>query len=531
MPTGAAVASSLAALAAGAALPLALAPFHIWPLLLASTAALYLVLRRTDTVREAFWHGWLFGVGKYGAGASWIYVAIHVYGAAPPPLAAALVAVFVVGMALFGGLLGALYRLARANGRVQDAVAFALAWVLVEWLLTWFLSGFPWLFAGYAFLDTPLAGWAPVGGVLLVSFAGVGSAVLLAAGWRGLRLFGREGLRPAVVSAAIVPVAIAAAVWVGGWLLQSVSWTQRGESRTVALVQGNLPQETRWTPQGVVDATKRYADLAAPVWNRDIVVWPEVAIPDAWRRVAPVVAAMRPDAAGDLIHGVAIVERGAGELAAAYNAAVSTGGGEYRKRRLVPFGEFVPLQNLLRGAIAFFDLPMSNFSPGAEEQPLLHAAGLDVAVAICYEIAYPNAVAADARNAQLLVTLSNDAWFGASIGPWQHLQIARMRALENGRFVLRATNNGISAVIDERGAVTAATRQFEARVLSAEVHATAGATPFGRGGHLLVATAIVALSGSLLLLQGIRGLRRGRRNRSIQCRAQAFSSLKERIDP
>ena len=527
MPKAAAVASSLAALAAGAALPLALAPFHIWPLLLASAAALHLVLRRTGTAREAFWHGWLFGVGKYGAGASWIYVAIHVYGAAPPPLAAALVAVFVAGMALFGGLLGVLYRLARSNGRVRDAVAFALAWVFVEWLLTWFLSGFPWLFAGYAFLDTPLAGWAPVGGVLLVSFVGVGSAVLLVAAWRDARLFGRRRQPPAVVSAAIATVVVAL-VWAGGWLLQAVPWTQRGESREVALVQGNLPQETRWTAQGVVDATKRYAELAAPVWNRDIVVWPEVAIPDAWRRVAPVVAAMRRDATGDLIHGVAIVERGPGEQSAAYNAAVSTGGGEYRKRRLVPFGEFVPLQNLLRGAIAFFDLPMSNFSPGAEEQPLLRAAGLDVAVAICYEIAYPNAVAADARDAQLLVTLSNDAWFGASIGPWQHLQIARMRALENGRFVLRATNNGISAVIDERGAVIAASPQFEARVLSAEVHATSGATPFGRGGHLVVATAIAALSGSLLSLQGIRRLRRGRRNRSD---TMPRPISKERIDP
>ena len=168
----------------------------------------------------------------------------------------------------------------------------------------------------------------------------------------------------------------------------------------------------------------------------------------------------------------------------------------------MPFGEYVPLQELLRGTIAFFDLPMSNFASGASEQSMLRAAGLDVATAICYEIAYPAAVAESARDAQLLVTLSNDAWFGASIGPWQHLQIARMRALENGRFVLRATNNGVSAVIDEHGAVVASLPQFEARTLLAEVHATAGATPYGR--HSGIAVAVIAgfvLGGLLLRLR------------------------------
>ena len=504
------VALSLAALAAGALLPLALAPFGLWPAMLASAAALHFVLRRTATLRGAFWRGWLFGVGKYGAGASWIYVAIHVYGAAPPPLAAALVAVFVAGMALFSGLVGVLYRPQPASGALEDAADFALAWVLVEWLLTWVLSGFPWLFAGYAFLDTPLAGYAPVGGVLLVSLAGVASAALLLATFRAWSPHGTSVARRRMTVA--LPFAVAVAIWVGGWLLQSVSWTTRGESRSVALVQGNLPQETRWTAQGVVAAADRYEALSATAWNRDIVVWPEVAIPDLQRRVAPLVEAMRQGAAGDLIHGAMIAERADGEIAL-YNAAVSSGGGEYRKRRLVPFGEYVPLQELLRGTIAFFDLPMSNFASGASEQPLLRAAGLDVATAICYEIAYPAAVAESARDAELIVTLSNDAWFGASIGPWQHLQIARMRALENGKFVLRATNNGVSAVIDEHGAVVASLPQFEARTLLAEVHATSGATPYGRHSGGVVAVIVGFVLGGLLLRLGRAARRAGLRTR------------------
>ncbi|MYJ73612.1 MAG: hypothetical protein F4089_00345, partial [Gammaproteobacteria bacterium] len=174
---------SLAALVAGALLPLALAPFGIWPLLLISTGVLFWLLRRTEPGKGAFWRGWLYGVGKYGVGASWVYVSIHVYGPTAPWLAVLLVVLFVAGMAVFNGVLGwAFHRLVRAqDNEVRAAVMFTVLWTALEWLLTWFLTGFPWLFAGYAFIDTPLAGLAPVGGVLLVSFAAVLTASLAVA--------------------------------------------------------------------------------------------------------------------------------------------------------------------------------------------------------------------------------------------------------------------------------------------------------------------------------------------------------------
>ena len=483
--------------------------------MLASAAALFALLQAAPSAGAAFRLGWLFGAGKYGVGASWIYVSIHVYGAASPPLAAGLVALFVAGLALFPALMAAAHRALPRRGALA-AIQFAVLWTATEWALTWFLSGFPWLFAGDAFLGTPLAGWAPVGGVLLVSLVAVASAalVVVAVADRRWRLLGAP-----------------AALWAAGAALGTVAWTERTEARTVALVQGNLPQETKWTARGLAAALARYRALSAEAWQQDIVVWPEAALPALHRHVADHIDAMRQDAKADLIHGALVAETGAVEPAgggapvpATYNAALSTtgattgatagattgataeatavassavaAGGEYRKRRLVPFGEYVPLESMLRGLIAFFDLPMSHIAAGAAQQPPLRAAGLEVAMAICYEIAYPGMVAAQAREAALIATISNDTWFGASIGPAQHLQIARMRALENGRYLLRATNNGITAIVDDRGTVAAALPQFRPGVLFGTVHETTGTTPFGRFGHapLLALLALAALA-------------------------------------
>ena len=464
------LAPALVALLAGGALPFALAPFGIWPLMLLAAGLCFWVLQRAVSGRQAFWRGWLFGVGKYGVGASWIYVSIDVHGGAGPLLATTLVAAFVAGLALFHGAAGAFYHWSRPLGRnspLAEAVLFSVVWTTMEWALTWVLTGFPWLFAGYAFIDTPLAGLAPVGSVLLVSFAALLTATTLT-----------------TVRAQPLALVVGAALWFAGWALQKVAWTTLGEARTVALVQANLAQETKWTPGGIARAQERYRQLSAAVWDRDIVVWSEAAIPDLHHRVVPFIDTMAGEAQGDLVLGVVAAQVVPGEEFVIHNAAVSTGGGIYRKRRLVPFGEYVPLESVLRGTIAFFDLPMSRTARGAENQPHLQAGGLALALAICYEIAYPRAVATHARGADALVTLSNDTWFGASIGPHQHLEIARMRALETGKYLLRATNNGITAIVDERGQVVARRPQFEAGVLAGTVYAAAGSTPFERFGNL-----------------------------------------------
>ena len=459
----------LAALAAGGVLPLALAPFGVWPLLLVSAGVLFRLLGRAETGKSAFWRGWLYGVGKYGVGASWVYVSIHVYGSTAPWLAALLVALFVAGMAVFNGVFGwAFHRLVRSqDNEIAAALTFAVLWTALEWLLTWFLTGFPWLFAGYAFIDTPLAGLAPVGGVLLVSFAAVLTASLAVAAWKQWWIL-------------VAPVSI----WIAAWALDSVSWTERSEPRTVALAQGNIPQSTKWTPEGVVQSRRAYRELTASAGDVDIVVWPEAAIPDYLRRTKSYIEAQHP--AADIVTGIFVAEaREGSDDVDYYNAAVSTGGDAvYRKRHLVPFGDFVPFESLLRGLISFFDLPMSGTTPGESEQPLLRAAGIDLAMAICWEIAYPATVAADATQADALVTISNDTWFGESIGPSQHFQIARMRAKENGKYLLRSTNDGITAIVDDKGAVVDRLPRFEPGVLTGTFHAVSGTAPYSRWLHL-----------------------------------------------
>ncbi len=471
-------------------MPLALAPIGVWPLFLVSAGALFWLLRWTETGKGAFWRGWLYGVGKYGVGASWVYVSIHVYGSTAPWLAVLLVALFVAGMAVFNGMFGwVFHRLVRAQEHeIGSALTFAVLWTALEWLLTWFLTGFPWLFAGYAVIDTPLAGLAPVGGVLLVSFAAVLTASLAVAAWRRWWIL-------------VVPLSM----WIAAWALGSVAWTERGEPRTVALAQGNIPQSTKWTPEGVVQSRRAYRELTAAAGDVDIVVWPEAAIPDYLRRTRTYIEAQRRSA--DIVTGIFVAETSVAETtegsdeADYYNAAVATGGDAvYRKRHLVPFGDFLPFESLLRGLIAFFDLPMSSTTAGEAEQPLLRAAGIDLAMAICWEIAYPATVAADAREADALVTISNDTWFGESIGPSQHFQIARMRAKENGKYLLRSTNDGITGIVDDKGDVVERLPRFEPEVLTGTFHAVSGATPYSRWLHLplgvvlgLCAIVIVAL--------------------------------------
>ena len=473
------------ALGAGAAFPLGLAPFDFWPLSLVAAGALLWTLQRCP--ERPLLTGWLFGVGKYGVGSSWIYVSIHVYGDAPPLLAGFLVAVFVAGMAVFHAGAAWLFVRLRPPGRVLAAVAFAALWILTEWLLTWFLTGFPWLFVGYAMLDTPLEALAPVGGVLLVGLGAVLTAACLVQ-WRS---------RAALV--------VAALPWLASWLLAGVEWTAPSDRFRVALVQGNVDQATKWDEASRTEILERYATLSDAVWDRDIVIWPEAAITLPLHMAEDYLSEMAGRTEGALVLGIIIGEWWP-DGARWYNGAVSVGDGtgQYHKRRLVPFGDYVPFQSVLRGLIGFFDLPMSRTVPGDFDQPLLRAGRAELALSICYEIAYPELVRASAGAADALVTISNDTWFGASIGPRQHLQIARMRALENGRYVLRATNNGVTAIIGPYGGVAEELPQFEPGVLTGEFVAMAGVTPFGRWGSMTVVGALLLALAALPVARGLR---------------------------
>lgn len=492
----------LIALGAGALTPLALAPFAIWPLALLSIALFYLGLREL-TPRQAALRGWCYGVALYLAGSGWIYVSIHDYGAASPLLAGGLTLAFCAAVALFFALPAWLWAryLRRPRPGVAEALAFAALWLAQEAFRGWFLTGFPWLYAGYSQLDGPLRGLAPLGGVWLLSFVLALTAALLC----NLLQLRRQHLA----------LASGLSLLLGPWLLAQAlnehAWTHaKGEPLRVAAIQGNVEQNLKWDPDALEAQLALYRDMTLASPPAELIVWPETAVPvlkEYAEGYLAVMARIASDRQAALITGVPLRQVNAAGERRFYNAitVLGEGQGTYLKQKLVPFGEYVPLQDLLRGLIAFFDLPMSDFARGPAQQPLLQAKGLRIASYICYEAVYPEFAAELARDSDLLLTISNDTWFGRSIGPVQHLQMAQMRALEAGRWMIRATNNGISVLIDPQGRIQSRIPQFQAAILYGEVQAMQGHTPYLRFGSLPL-----AILAALILLATLLANRLGK---------------------
>jgi len=492
----------LAALLAGATFPLALAPIDWWPCAIISIALLAWLVRDIP-LRAGLVLFYLYGIGFYGVGVSWVFVSIHEHGGASILLAALLVALFVLALALFFLLQGYVYLRLFRSLPLGLSLGFATAWVAREWLLTWFLTGFPWLFTGYGFLNGPMAGYGPVLGVLGVSFLVVLQACLLASLVERRQMFD--------VRQVLGAMALVGLMWLAGGLLQQQAFVTPGpDTLRVSAVQGNIDQRQKWSRAMVGRIMKTYTDLSKSEWQRDLVVWPEASI-TVFREFAD--EFLGPIAQHAQANGSALLlgipDRD--EQGRFLNSAMVVGAGEgrYVKRRLVPFGEYVPLEQLLRGVITLFDLPMSHNVSGPENQAPLRVGKYLVSMSICYEVVYPELVRGSVAAPDLLVTISNDSWFGASIGPWQHLQMARMRALENGRYMLRATNNGVTAVIDEQGQITGQLPQFEAGVLRAEVPVMQGTTPYARWGlaglMLLMGLLWLGVGGLVLVRQKARG--------------------------
>jgi apolipoprotein N-acyltransferase len=483
-------APDLLALIAGSLVTLSLAPYDIWPAAILS-CCVYMGLLRRSSPAQAAWRGWLYGLGLFGGGASWVYVSIHSHGNAPLPLALLLTAAFCASLALTHALFAWIYVRALRDLLGGMLLGFPALWVLFEWLRAWFLTGFPWLYIGYATLDTWASGWIPVIGVFGMSAVCAFSAACIYLAYM------RRHLQGVLVYGTMV-----ASVWLIGWQLQQAIWVAPASRTplTVGIVQANIPQETKWLPEYYQSTLDLYRDMTEPLLGRDIVLWPESAIPNYYQRAQDFLVPMSELAASNntaLLTGIPWRPPGDDRY---FNSIVALGDGEgaYHKQRLVPFGEYVPLEHWLRGVIAFFDLPMSSFSPGPPKQPPLTVGDFRASPFICYEIVYPRLVRKYARKGDIMVTISNDTWFGASIGPLQHLQMARMRALENGRYLVRGTNNGISAIIDERGDIVAQSRQFERETLTGNVQVMLGQTPFSDiGSTPIILICFLALAGVL----------------------------------
>ncbi|MFO7858096.1 MAG: apolipoprotein N-acyltransferase [Ectothiorhodospiraceae bacterium] len=451
----------------GALCPLAYAPFGWWPVAVVAPAILLLVAgRRERWVLPAY----AWGVGWFTAGGFWIYHSVLVYGGG---LAAAVV--FCVVLALLFGLVPLaavwLWRCLRpANDAAALMIAFPFAWVLVEWLRGWLFTGITWLQLGYSQTDSWLNGFAP-----LIGSLGLSVLVAVGAGGGAWAVQGRGRQRWLPVAAGV------GLVLVVGLVLRQVDYTEPAEETLdVALLQGNISQDRKWDPDYRAFTMERYLDLTAQHWDKDLVIWPETAVPffrrDAQDRYLAPLAGDAADRGTDVLLGVPTHDDASGNT---YNSVMNLGEriDFYHKRHLVPFGEYVPFRDALGALLDVFGAPMGDFAPGQSGEPLAPG-GSRAAISICYEIIFPRLVATALPEATYLVNVSNDAWFGRTIGPPQHLQMARMRALEFQRPLLRSTNTGVTAAVGSDGQVQTRAPMFRPLALSATIQPRSGHTPY-----------------------------------------------------
>jgi len=506
---------------AGVMQTLSLSPFNAWPLGIISITVMMFGLQGAST-RKSLFFGWLFGIGLFGSGASWIYISIHNFGNAPAPLAAALTTLFVAAIAFFPASTLWLYRKLFNGQNRWSTLTFPAVWVLGDWFRSWFLTGFPWLYLGYGHLNTPISGWASILGVHGLTFICClsGSAIwyFLSHSRRIKKLiktFGSNSDSKEVNGPnksntfkyhppkKILPTSFlifVTSLWMLGSLANKIEWSYAKNNTPISVVaiQANIPQELKWRSDYRLKTIDIYQSLSAPHWGKDLIIWPETAIPLLYdeatsfnqaKSITTHLSELSSTKGSTLISGIPY--RGLNpetDQINIHNSIISLGKGDgiYHKQKLVPFGEYIPLESMLRGLISFFDLPMSSFSIGPSEQSPLKEAIRHVVPYICYEIVYPDFVAKSAHTADYLLTISNDSWFGSSIGPLQHLEMAQMRALENARYVVRGTNNGISAIIEPNGQIQNQTEQFVRTVLTGEIYALGGRTPFSYFGSMPV---------------------------------------------
>lgn len=491
----------------GALITLSFAPFNLWPIALISLVGFSLLLKE-QALKTILWRSFAFGAGFYGAGIHWIYVSIHNFGGASPLLAGFLVFIFACFMAVIFIL--PFYIFGRWFNRHSLGLMLALpaCWLLGEWMRTWLLTGFPWLFLGYAHIDTMLSGWAPITGVM-----GIGFILALTAAVMAEWLWHIKSA-PTKKSALIVMSICSALFWILGAGLKNITWAEADTTPIkIGMVQPNVDQGTKlsFDEESAIVALDQLRDLSRDLWANDWVIWPEAAIPPSltYHDALPFLEEMNTKAAqhdAALFTGVIYDDRDKQKY---YNsiAGLGQGYGFYHKRRLVPFGEYLPFPDQLRGLIEFFNLPTSFIHLGPQDQHGLIAKGVRITPAICYEIVYPDLIAQAAQETQVLLSVNNLGWFLDSIQSKQFMQMAQMRALETGRYLVYSTNNGPSAIINNRGKILSHSDSFRAQTFTGVIYAVKDWTPFmvhGSGPLVIFATLLLlCISLPQLLKRGV----------------------------
>ena len=470
---------------AGCLIFLAFEPFNITPLAALAPAGLFYLLLCAQQRKQHLYLVGSFGFGMFAIGTHWIYYSVHFFGGAHWSLAilltllfALLIATSVLPLGLFS------YYLRSHSVLIRLLLLFPASWVLVEWFRSWFLTGFPWLLLGQSQIDTPLANIAPITGVFGVSWVVAslaGLLVLLGIGSNRQRLF-------ALTSSVLILF--------GAWTLGFIQWTQPiGEPIQVSLLQGNVAQENKWQPEYHQSTLDLYREMTEKSWDSDLIIWPETAIPDWFGAVSEQLIEPLRSAAyveqSDLLVG-GFYRKGQ----ASYNSimAITAAGGTeiYSKHHRVPFSEYIPFLEYLRFLEQWIRLPYDSVGKGTGKTTLPVAKQI-AQMSICYEDVYGNESIAGLPEATLLINLSNDGWFTDSIEPMQHMQIARMRALEAGRYLLRATNTGISAIVNEKGRIIHTADPYITTIIKGKAQGFSGATPYVLVGNGLIITIMFAI--------------------------------------
>ncbi|QBG37562.1 apolipoprotein N-acyltransferase [Litorilituus sediminis] len=494
----------------GFSLVLAYAPFSLWWLALCLPLGLVHCLYRAKSNKEAFKYGFIFAFGWFASGISWVHVSIDQFGGLPLAISLLLMLLLCLYLALFPALACYLtQRFSNSNNKLWLLPSF---WLLSEYLRSVVLTGFPWLSLGYSQIDSPLAHFAPV-----IGEVGITAIILLINISLYLIISANRVKIEANVASNIIPsTLVLMTIGIATFVFAKTTWvTATGEKLKTALIQGNIEQSMKWQPENEWPTMLKYLDLTRVNYDADLIIWPESAIPALEPTVQDYLSTVNSSAIlnnSTIITGIINYNFETKEY---FNALITLGNtssnneqgyyynhnNRYYKNHLLPIGEFVPFQAWLRPLAPFFNLPMSSFSRGDYVQANLQANGLAILPLICFEIAFPHQLAANLTdNTDILLTVSNDAWFGDSHGPHQHLDIARMRALEFGRPLLRSTNTGITAVVDHFGQVTGIIPQFEQAVLKAQLDIVTGKTPYSQWPQLILSLMILM---PLMIIKGI----------------------------
>jgi apolipoprotein N-acyltransferase len=455
----------------GALLPLAFAPFAIWPLAIILPAILLVLVDSRDNNKQVVLTGFCFGLGYFGFGVYWIYNSLHDFGMAPPIVAGAITALMIATLSVFPALtLLAWQSIQRRIGQ-RSIWLVPIFWFTFEWFRGWVLTGMPWLSLGYALGESPLAGFAPLIGVYGLSAIAVLVSVAL------IQLIQTKAYRCAF---------IIVIVFVLGFGLQQIEWTeQQSKSLDVTIVQGNIAQEIKWQYDQRQNIINTYWRETEKHWDSDLIVWPETALPGQSENIRQSIldplSKMAAEKGSHILTGLLVSDKANRKF---HNSMMLLGGSldkeeaVYHKRHLVLFGEYYPLRWLLDLMSHLINIPYSDLQPGPDEQRLMKVKGLFLGVSICFENAFSRDIMLSIPQANLLVNASNDAWFGDSLAPHQHLQMAQMRSLETGRAMVRSTNTGVSAFIDFKGRIIQQTEQFKVQSITQTMHGRTGITPF-----------------------------------------------------